>query len=243
MPVRRWRSSPSAACAAASPAGAPPARADSTPRRRRERAPTPEAATRMPSAPPTAEYREHRVVVGVRAVETGIAERSPPGRRSRARACRRRTRGTPRRPRLLAPGADRCDARAQREQRRLQIAARRAMPAGAQRLPPIVPTARISRSATCRAAVASGSGAPRGRRPAWPHRCGRRRSALSTPLRPARPSMSTRAGRSWPYVNSGSRIVPPPIPSRRRRRRTRQRPRRARWASAVPVVRASSLQE
>src|SRR4029079_15098566 len=42
------RSKPSAACAEASAADAPPARADSTPVRRRERSPTPDAATRTP---------------------------------------------------------------------------------------------------------------------------------------------------------------------------------------------------
>src|SRR3954467_4875629 len=84
-------------------------------------------------------------------------------------------------------------------------------PAVAQRFPPIVPTARISPSATCLAAVTSGSGAPSSAptgvaAPMWTTPF-----ELSTPLRPAPPVIRTRVGRSLPYVSSGRRIVPPPM--------------------------------
>ena len=71
-------------------------------------------------------------------------------------------------------------------------------PAVAQMLPPIVPTARISPSATCRAAVTSGSGAPASSPTGVAAPMRTTPFELSTPLMPARPIISTRVGRSRP---------------------------------------------
>ena len=71
-------------------------------------------------------------------------------------------------------------------------------PAVAQRLPPIVPTARISSSATCLAAVASGSGASASSATGVAAPMRTTPFELSTPLSPARPSISTRVGRRRP---------------------------------------------
>ena len=123
-------------------------------------APTPEAATRTPSAPRPRSPRAScsGACAGGRAGHSRTV--GPTARRWRARAARSRSRGTPRRPRssrrrrptevMRAPSASNGACRSPRGAE---------PPAVAQRLPPIVPTARISPSATCSAAVTSGSGA------------------------------------------------------------------------------------
>src|SRR5712692_3865282 len=82
--------------------------------------------------------------------------------------------------------------------------------ASAQRFPPTVACARTSRSARCRAAVASGSSPSSSAETGVAAPIVTVPPFLVIPSRPARARRSARFGRSRPAITSGITIVPPP---------------------------------
>ncbi len=112
--------------------------------------------------------------------------------------------------RSLAAGADRADARAERDQRRLEVSPGRIRRGGGAhvaadgRLPAdlgVGAVARRGRKRLVSVLARSGAAAPIVTLP----------SARATPSSPARESSSAFVGRSRPEVRSGMTIVPPPI--------------------------------
>ena len=181
---------------------------------RGRRGPSRRAGRRRPRA--DARHREHRVLVRVRVVERGEGR------------CRRlleadveqepavaRVEELLERLRALAAGAGRPRGRAEREERALEVAARRVRAvAGAEvaadrRLPADLEVGDVQRALRERRNVVGELGQPLDR-----HACtDRRRTSRRRRSCRARlpPSMSARRGSSRPYVISGTTIVPPAI--------------------------------